>query len=127
MQDLQHAKIKRQWESYVELNTALLLLSQVSHNEAKQREPHKAATGSTGNIRILLPQDRLFKGEFLHFSYCMGNVEPQPEPLSPGAQVKAIHLCDQKGWSLAVPLLEKLSPANLEYFDMGEQSFSLPS
>ena len=81
MQDLQHAKIKRQWESYVELNTALLLLSQVSHNEAKQREPHKAATGSTGNIRVLLPQDRLFKGEFLHFSYCMGNVEPQPEPL----------------------------------------------
>jgi len=23
-----------------------------------------------------------------------------------GAQVKAIHLCDQKGWSLAAPLLD---------------------
>jgi len=63
-----------------------------------------------------------------------------------GAQVKAIHLCDQKEWSLAALLLDliygltatwqgflsgdpslvKLSPANLESSDMGEQSSSLP-
>jgi len=60
--------------------------------------------------------------------------------------VKAIHLCDWKGWSLAAPLLDlvygltasgegslfgdpslvKLSTANLDSSDMGEQSFSFP-
>jgi len=43
----------------------------------------------------------------------MGTVESQPEPLidhlrqgpsAIGAQVKAIHLCEQKGWNLAPPL-----------------------
>ena len=47
----------------------------------------------------------------------MGTVEPQPEPLidclrqalsATGAQVKAIHLCDWKGWSLALPLLDPI-------------------
>ena len=60
--------------------------------------------------------------------------------------MKAIQLCDQKGWSLAAPLLGPIegltatgegslsggpslvlhSPANLESSDMGEQSSSLP-
>ena len=60
--------------------------------------------------------------------------------------MKAIQLCDCKGWSLAAPLLGliegltapgegsllgdpslvKLSPANLESSDTGEQSSSLP-
>ena len=44
----------------------------------------------------------------------MGTVKSQPEPLihpeastesAVGAQVKAIQLCDQKGWSQAAPLL----------------------
>ena len=60
--------------------------------------------------------------------------------------MKAICLCGRKGWSLAAPLLDliqgltatevvfifvdlslvKLSPANLESSDLGEQSSSLP-
>jgi len=46
----------------------------------------------------------------------MGSAESRPEPLiehmeeeawsALGAQVKAIHLCDWKGWSLAAPLLD---------------------
>jgi len=45
----------------------------------------------------------------------MGTVESRPESLieppeastesAAGAQVKTIHLCDWKGWSLAAPLL----------------------
>jgi len=46
----------------------------------------------------------------------MGTAESQPEPLTEhlgaqrtrsalGAKVKAIHLCNWKGWSLAAPLL----------------------
>ena len=48
----------------------------------------------------------------------MGTVESRPEPLidylgkkpssALGAQVKAIHVCDQKGWSLAAPLLDPI-------------------
>ena len=60
--------------------------------------------------------------------------------------MKAIQLCDRKGWNLAAPLLDpiygltasgegslvgdsslvKLSPANFESSDVGEQSSSLP-
>ena len=60
--------------------------------------------------------------------------------------MKAIHLCNWKGWNLAVPLsdlnggltvtggrshsgdpsLVELSPVNLESFDMCEQSSFLP-
>ena len=45
----------------------------------------------------------------------MVTVESQPEPLidhlgkdwsALGAQVKAVQLCDRKGWSLAAPLLD---------------------
>jgi len=42
---------------------------------------------------------------------CMGTVESWPEPPEASTesaaetQVKAIHMCDQKGWSLAAPLL----------------------
>jgi len=28
------------------------------------------------------------------------------DPVSPGAQVKAIQLCEQKRWSMAAPLLD---------------------
>ena len=47
----------------------------------------------------------------------MGTVESQPEPdWSPevsaksaaGAQVKAIHLFDWKGWNLAAPMLDPI-------------------
>ena len=47
----------------------------------------------------------------------MVTVESQPEALidhlgkgrsALGAQVKAIQLCDQKGWSLAAPLLDPI-------------------
>jgi len=51
-------------------------------------------------------------------SPCMGTVESRPEPLidhlrqalstAVGAQVKAIQLCDQKGWSQAAPLLDPI-------------------
>ena len=88
---------------------------------------------------------------------CLGTAESRPEPLiehlekgpplsALGAQVKAIHLCDQKGWSLTAPLLDlisgltateegslsgdpslvKFSPANLESSEMGERSSFLP-
>jgi len=45
----------------------------------------------------------------------MGTVESWPKPLTEnlgkdwsalGAQVEAVQLCDQKGWSLAAPLLD---------------------
>lgn len=44
---------------------------------------------------------------------CMVTVGSQPKPeertwLALGAQVKATHLCDQKGWSLAAPLLDPI-------------------
>ena len=50
---------------------------------------------------------------------CMGTAESQPEPLidhprqgrtesAMRAQVKAIQLCDRKGWSLAAPLLDPI-------------------
>jgi len=48
-------------------------------------------------------------------SYCMRTVESRPEPLvdartgaATGAEVKAIHLCDQEGWNLAPLLLDSI-------------------
>jgi len=57
----------------------------------------------------------LVKAHGFTLGCCMGTVESRPEPLiehlgkgpvALEAQVKAIQLCDQKGWSLAAPLLD---------------------
>ena len=48
----------------------------------------------------------------ISLTLCMGTVELQPEPpeasteSAAGTQVKAIQLCDRKGWSQAPPLLD---------------------